>query len=391
MKKKDLKYYIIIIIILGFTVLYEALKPKPINWSFTLESEDKIPYGTFVLFNTLSELFPENKITVNKKTTYEHRLYHQEEPNNYIYITESFDVDTLEIEALLQTAQNGNHIFIASHYFSAEFQDTLKFQTNYFNFLDTIDYINFYNPHLKQKDAYVFKKSSQSVFFDKIDTLNAEILAHSKNNRACFIRQKFGKGMIYLSSIPELFTNYSMVAEKNYTAAYASLSYLPSYDIIWDEYYKPYRKNKKSMLEIVWTNKSFKVAYILLIITVIFFVFFTAKRRQRIIPIIKPYENKSLQFIKTLGRLYYSTKNHKDIANKKYNYLQHFVLLKYYINFSDYRYEDYNIIGEKTGVDVEIIKKILSGYLKINKLDKISPEDLIIFNNYIEDFYEKCK
>jgi hypothetical protein len=30
-------------------------------------------------------------------------------------------------------------------------------------------------------------------------------------------------------------------------------------------------------------------------------------------------------------------------------------------------------------------------FAKINKLEKISPEQLITFNNYIEDFYESCK
>ncbi len=390
MKRKDIKYYFFIVLILGITAAYEASKPKPIDWSFTLESEDKIPYGTYVLYETLPDLFPGKSIKVNTNTTYEYRLYNQEVSKNFIYICESLEADKLETESILQTAQNGNTVFIAAHYFSAVFMDTLSFALDY-SYFDSTDQVNFYNPKLKQKQDFKLGKSAHNAYFFDIDTGNMEILARSKDNKPCFIRQPFGKGMIYLSSLPEAFTNYSMIAEKNYGLAYASLSYLPHQDIIWDDYYKPFRKSEKRMLEMVFTNKSFKAAYTLLIITVLIFVLFTAKRRQRIIPVIKPFENKSLQFIRTIGRLYYSSKNHKDIALKKYNYLQHYVLSKYYIHLSDVKYEDHGIIAEKTGVDVETVKKVLLNYIKINKLDKISPEELNAFNNHIEDFYETCK
>jgi hypothetical protein len=268
--------------------------------------------------------------------------------------------------------------------------DTLSFALDYAYF-DSTDRVNFYNPKLKQSQDFSLGKSAHNAYFFDIDTGNMEILARSKNDHPCFVRRPYGKGMIYLSTLPEAFTNYSMIAEKNYVLAYASLSYLPNQDIVWDDYYKPFRKSEKRMLEIVFTNKSFKAAYTMLIITVLIFVLFTAKRRQRIIPVIKPYENKSLQFIRTIGRLYYSSKNHKDIALKKYNYLQHYVLSKYYIHLSDVKYEDYGIVAEKTGADLETVKKVLLNYIKINKLDKISPEELNAFNNHIEDFYETCK
>jgi hypothetical protein len=61
MKRKDIKYYVVIVLILTITVIYEAVKPKPIDWSFTLESEDKIPYGTYILYNTLADIFQQYK------------------------------------------------------------------------------------------------------------------------------------------------------------------------------------------------------------------------------------------------------------------------------------------------------------------------------------------
>ena len=55
-------------------ISWEFLKPKPIDWSVTLTRKDKIPYGTYVLYNTLKDIFPERKIIENKKTFYRESL-----------------------------------------------------------------------------------------------------------------------------------------------------------------------------------------------------------------------------------------------------------------------------------------------------------------------------
>ena len=69
--KKDIKYYVIIGLILSVIIIFEIMKPKPVDWRFTLEREDKIPYGTFVLFNTLEDIFPGKTVEETKETPQE--------------------------------------------------------------------------------------------------------------------------------------------------------------------------------------------------------------------------------------------------------------------------------------------------------------------------------
>jgi hypothetical protein len=47
---------------------------------------------------------------------------------------------------------------------------------------------------------------------------------------------------------------------------------------------------------------------------------FTAKRRQKVIPIVRPPANEMLRFTQLIGNLYYQRKDHKDILQKKYLY-----------------------------------------------------------------------
>ena len=392
MRRKDIKYYAVIIITLIIIVVFEALKPQPIDWRFTLERKDKIPYGTYVLYNTLEDIFPGKQITENKKTSYELSLEDDKSVKNYIYISKSFSADELETSTILYLADLGNNIFISSYFFSGVFSDTLNLQVDYAGkFTDTLSNLNFYNKFIKEKNDFVYGKSSGNIYFSSFDTVNFEVLAHSKENNAIFIRKRIGKGWLYLNTTPEVYTNYAMVAEENYKFSYNSLSYLPIRDVVWDEYYKEYRRQEKSALSYIFNNPSFKAGYYLLLLTALLFVIFTAKRRQRIIPVIKPYKNTSLEFAHTIGRLYFHSKNHKDIALKKFNYLQHFILSKYNINIAENQAINYDLIAEKTGTETETIKKVLSAVLKIYKLEKISGEQLNTFNNHIEDFYETCK
>ena len=391
MSKKDLKYYVIIGIILIIIIIFELMKPKPIDWRFTLEREDKIPYGTFVLFNTLEDIFPGKTVEETKETLFENYDYNEFEHKNYIFISNNFEPDKYDTETLLKLAERGSNIFISAHMFSKEFSDTLNFEINNSSFFDTSSVLNFYNMKIKQKKDYYYGRSSSNYYFGSIDTLKSLVLGYSKEKRICFLRYKHGKGNIYINTIPEAFTNYAMVTEKNFGFAYNSLSYLPVTDVVWDEYYKDFRKQEKGPLSMIFSNISFKYAYYLLLALTVVFVLFTAKRRQRIIPVIKPFKNTTLEFIKTVGRLYYHSKNHKDTALKRFNYLQHFILSKYYINI--YETDTYNFekIAEKTGSDIETVKKVLLSYSKINKLEKISAQQLNQFNNFIEAFYETCK
>lgn len=47
---------------------------------------------------------------------------------------------------------------------------------------------------------------------------------------------------------------------------------------------------------------------------------FTAKRRQRVIPVVNPPANQTLRFTQLIGNLYYQKKDYKDILQKKYLY-----------------------------------------------------------------------
>src|SRR5205085_7557129 len=128
------------------------------------------------------------------------------------------------------------------------------------------------------------------------------------------------KGNFYLCSTPVFFSNIQLLTLCNNDFAYKALSYLPINDIIWDEYQKQGAEGEDSLLRAVLAHESLKWAYYIALGSVVLFIIFEAKRRQRIIPIIEPLANSTLEFTRTLGNLYLSKGDHKNIAAKKIQY-----------------------------------------------------------------------
>ena len=55
------------------------------------------------------------------------------------------------------------------------------------------------------------------------------------------------------------------------------------------------------------------------------------KRKQRIIPVITPLKNTSLEFVETIGRLYYQKGTRSGIAHKKIIFFLDFIRTRYNI------------------------------------------------------------
>ncbi len=288
---------------------------------------------------------------------------------------------------MIKFAEKGNNIFIAARGYSNDFANILDFKTELgYYFTKDLSILNFENKKIDRKNGYLYKKAFEHSYFSSFDTTKTVVLGKINNNDVNYIKIPCGKGYFFINTQPVAFTNYALLNEDNSEYAYKALSYLPSDgDVIWDEFYKPYNAEAESPLRYVFNSLGLKTAYI----SVLMYMLFTAKRRQRIIPIITPLKNTSLNFIETIAVLYYHKKNHKDIALKKYNYFLETLRSKYYINTDKPEELDYKLTSEKTGKPVKLIKNIFKTVIKIQKTRSINEKELELFNNYIEDFYKK--
>ncbi|MBX9853513.1 MAG: hypothetical protein K2X86_17350, partial [Cytophagaceae bacterium] len=124
----------------------------------------------------------------------------------------------------------------------------------------------------------------------------------------------------------------------------------------------------------------------------ILYIIFFAKRRQRPIAIMESKVNTSLEFIKTVGTLYFTQKNHFRLVNLKMKLFLNFIRDRYHLATNTMNEELSKKIALKSGLPEENIKTIFNKFRMLeHKRLNVTADDLINFHNDLDNFYKNCK
>lgn len=386
-RKKILGYVLIGLMIL-FVIVLQVI-PKPINWRPSYESNEKAPYGAKILFERLNDIFPEQEIKKNNQTLYE--IFCEDCPiANYIHINQQIEMNGLDSEALLEFVQKGGEAFLAAESFSGMVADTFGLETNFAGlYLEEDDSLSleFVNVQLQKNEAYSYRKGSVTTYFSRFDSTQVIVLAMNSEKDAVLLKAPFGQGNFYFSSTPIAFTNYNVLWENNYQFIENAFSYLPQKTVVWDEYYKGGGGNVvDSPFRFVWSVPALRWALILTIIGAFLYLLFEAKRTQRIIPIIKPLANTTLEFTETIGRLYFQQKDHKNIADKKITYFFDYVRTHFYIDTQKVDEGFIEKLAYKSDKPLEEIREMMRFIRETQEKKYISDKHLANLSKLIDTF-----
>jgi hypothetical protein len=132
------------------------------------------------------------------------------------------------------------------------------------------------------------------------------------------------------------------------------------------------------------SQPALKWSWYLAWITLIIFMFFNAKRRQRVIPIKEPLKNTTVDFTKTIGNLYYQEKDHQNIAEKKIIFFLEKIRNEYYIDTYNLDETFINRVNQKTGRTKKDIENVVFMIKKIRNQSNTTEKELITFNELLE-------
>ncbi len=404
MKKETRYIFILAVALIGLFVL-EYFTPKPLDWRITLSKQDKIPYGTFLLYESLTNIFPKEEILTNDLSLYE-ALYTQEIDSafngNFIFISEDFSPNELDYKALMHWINNGANALIISSSVQYNLADTFHLNIAYTS--DYIGYyssqqnqrtdrsslgINFVSKQLHRDSAYYFQRGTVGNYFYNYDTLATQILGTTTNEEVNFIKLKYGKGNIFLHANPLIFTNYNLLALKNEAYISHVIAHLPPQKTIWDQYYKSNKIGSMSPMRYILLQPSLRWAYYTFIVTLILLVIFGGKRKQRVIPVIKAPTNTTLEFVATIGTLYFQNADHKNLAIKMITFLKEDIRKKYYLSTSEITPEFIELLSVKSSRPNKEVTKLFTLIQEIELQEVISEQKLHELHKCIAIFWNK--
>jgi len=386
------------IVSIGLVMLVIAaiFAPRPLDWSYSFSRNDEIAFGNALTYKSLPALFADGEI-VTSWTSPALFLDGKIPLNtNFIYINGRINVKEKDAEALLKAASAGNHVFMAAEHVYGMLADTFNLQFKpdlmpgmAFYDSDSVGF-HFANPRLRSGFGYWYPKWMSRFYFTRYDSARTTVLGHDHKGDTNFIRVKQDEGWFYFHSNPLAFTNYHLLSRNNGEYVFKCLSYLPEQSTVWDEYYKPHTNRQEGLFDYVLDNRSLRMGWYLLFFGIIVFFVFGSRRRQRPVPVVKKPINTSLSFIDTVARLYYSRHDHLDIARKRYTYFLEFLRSRYYINTAADESRVIAEVSKKANVSERSVAAVFKMGEKLDKVRKISREDLDQFNRQIEYFYNNC-
>lgn len=152
-----------------------------------------------------------------------------------------------------------------------------------------------------------------------------------------------------------------------------------------------HNQSNDSPLYFILNHAPLRWAWYLLLIGIILYGIYRAKRRQKIIAIIEPKTNTSLGYAETIGQLYFHEEEHIEIAIEMRTQFLNFIRNKYYLKTNELDESFKKQLSVKSGIEIEKINDIFNQFHDVVKIKSIHKQKLHHLNALLEYFYKTCK
>lgn len=381
----------------------------------TLWRKDKIPYGTFYAFDNLKTIFPNAEIIIDKKspvgqdilrfnrTEAQQKFSEHSKRSAQVIISSRFLPSAEERQAIFNYVFEGNQLFISTFFMDRTFLDSLKMGTaSDISFLskDSLK-ASLHDPVSGEEFHYTYPGYNQGNYFSKIDSGFTTILGRDAKERPNFVRITYQSGgAIYLHLSPLTFTNFFLLHKDNKSYYDRALSYMHEGTTLvsWNDYFRHATGGEDSSsgnstsraFKWIMSQPALATAMWLLLGLVLLILLFESKRRQQFIPPRPPLKNTSLDFVKTIGRLYFQRKDNRNLAIKMTNHWLEYIRNRYTLPTSRLDEEFEKRLAYKTGIDKEEIHTLVYQAKFLADQFPVADGDLLIFNHHLENFYKKA-
>ena len=400
MIKKGLPYIIGSLVLLFLVVLLMASRTRRFDERITLRQRNKIPYGTAVARQLLPSLFPQAEIYTD--AVYPggwDEIDTEDTGQAVILVADYLNADNEELASLSEFAENGNTVFIIARAFSSDAaaffhlrvsSDALFFPRNE----DSLQ-LRLNRPLFATDSLFVYPGKKFEGSFYQTDKNTVALLGRSGNGGVNFIQLNKGRGHFYLHASPLAFSNYFILHKQNIRYFQQALSVIPpdTKVVLWNEYFlqkqnNPEREGEANWLGALFSVPAFRWGLLTALFFLLLFVLLEMRRKQRTIPPHPAPKNDSLDFVQTLGRLYYDKGDHRNLAEKMSSYFLEHVRSTYKIGTHTLDENFVRSLHVKSGYPVPQLNTIVSFIKELHQQAVVTEEDLGHIHQQLELFYQ---
>ena len=382
-----------LVVVMLVIIIIEAMTPRRFSWQQTYAHTSDEPFGCALVDSLLAASLP-NGYEVSPKSFAQIRDDSGfAQKHTFLVVNRQFDDYNHPLQGLplLELAERGHNVVIAT---TALEDDTLSHKLGVSILYDTYFSVR----HLKNSYSealYLNLKWCPSLLYDDTcswqmpDAVPSSFVSAKRDQpMQVFVTRtysdfswtvderidyeftdtvaasiSYGRGTIVLVAIPAIFSNFGFVSCGTASLAMRLLSPVADVPVVR---INPSERaaltgKSESVLRGLLERPPLRWALYAALIGVLLAMIFTARRRQRVIPVIKPPANVSLEMVRHIGSLYFQRHDNADLLAKKFAYFTEEVRKLTLIDVDDATHRDDNalLLSQRSGLDRDEIKQNL--------------------------------
>lgn len=389
--------------LLAFT-LFSCYDNKIIHeWTPTFDDNSSEPFGCQLMDNNLSVLFKENNLHYQTKILAEPKETLDQEGDQLWTDLDNIYLDSEMINILWNRIGKGYSTIIATETFNGHIQTTAD-NFNFSRFLKEVNTQDKYEvsvivDEMTGKDYSFPKQLCVKRFLNESEMRNMgeeerQVIARADGQPIAIRYRSYNGACILVISTPLLFTNYGLLHENNAELLVDLIKQAGIKNGLTRIFYKQKQiDSNRYKGDILSTSSDFsilndlfkalatKIAIILGILIFILFLLFSAKRRQRIIPVRQAPYNKTLDFIRQVSKLYFWRNDYSNMTRKKIVYFFAFINERLHIRMDDESLlsDNCSILSSVSGLPKDSIEKLTKKLLSIHlHNEEVNEQDMTL-------------
>ncbi len=367
-------YAVIFIVVMIIVALFEVNKTESTDWRKNFDINQKSPFGLFVFANEINGLF-KNKVKKTDQAPYDYYNQNKKEKGKHNILVVENDLDKPSWNKILEQVSGGSDAMLIVTDIPKAISDSIGYYDSKISFEDKnvlkLTDTEYQNDFIRLDK---FPSGRGFTFIRPGVEILGKTVEENNMDQANFIKAKFGKGNIYVHCEPLFITNYYLLKRGSIPYAQDVFSYLGDRETVW--FVEGSSEKSQFFLRFILSNPALKYAWWIFLGGLVLFIFFNAKRKQRIVPVAEPLRNTSVDFVKSIGNLYLQEGDFHDMMAKKAQYFLNKVRMDLLIDTGKLDEEFEKKLQLKTGKPMEMIseathfiKKAQDPYASVMKED----------------------
>lgn len=331
MIKRNLHIFMTSVVFIILTACQSNESSKEVNWNPTFRVESTDPFGLFIFSEEIEKIKPTfskirrifKGVSAIADGEYDELYDPDERHSTYLYIDAYDKMNTESRNTLMDFAYNGAHVFISSwdiHYGDFQFNGFTA-RSESFLWMNSKDTLSL---SIDEKKPLAFSDNiKRRTYFEITDSTWAQPLGYYQSQsvisskRCNFVAMRHGYGIVYFHTMPEVFSNFFLLTGNNSEYLEQVISQFKFGQFKWFVNYVQEYEGEYSLLKYMFEQPGLTMAWYLLWILLAIAVFTYAKRMQRIIPIVNPKKNFSVEYAKGLAQFHLLKKNYHGLIDKQ--------------------------------------------------------------------------